>query len=153
LAHRSIPLQSAYCGAKHAIIGLADSLRSELIHDRGKARIITVNLPAMNTPQFEWSRSRLPKHPQPAPPILQLPVIAENRPQILYGWCGPAMVVLNTAGSTAGVENAGLFFRQTRYLRDLRLERSGEAPFFCSAAEKKGGGRYMLCCAARLRLF
>jgi NAD(P)-dependent dehydrogenase (short-subunit alcohol dehydrogenase family) len=77
LAYRSIPLQSAYCGAKHAIIGFTDSLRSELIHDGSDVHITVVNLPAMNTPQFEWSRTRLPRHPQPVPPIFQPEVAAE----------------------------------------------------------------------------
>jgi glycogen debranching enzyme/short-subunit dehydrogenase len=77
LAHRSIPLQSAYCGAKHAIIGFTDSLRSELIHDCSNVHITVVNMPALNTPQFEWSRTRLPRHPQPVPPIFQPEVAAQ----------------------------------------------------------------------------
>jgi NAD(P)-dependent dehydrogenase (short-subunit alcohol dehydrogenase family) len=64
LAYRSIPLQSAYCGAKHAIVGFTDSIRSELIHDRSRVHITMVHLPAMNTPQFSWCRTRLPRHPQ-----------------------------------------------------------------------------------------
>jgi short-subunit dehydrogenase len=77
LAYRSIPLQSAYCGAKHAIIGFTDSLRSELLHDGSNVYLTVVNLPAINTPQFEWSRTRLPHHPQPVPPIFQPEVAAE----------------------------------------------------------------------------
>lgn len=76
LAYRSIPLQSPYCGAKHAIVGFSDSLRSELIHDRSKVHITMVHLPAMNTPQFNWCRTRLPRHPQPVPPIFQPEVAA-----------------------------------------------------------------------------
>jgi short-subunit dehydrogenase len=76
LAYRSIPLQSAYCGAKHAVVGFTDSLRSELIHDRSGVRITMVHLPAMNTPQFDWVRSRLPKRAQPVPPIYQPEVAA-----------------------------------------------------------------------------
>ena len=76
LAYRSIPLQSPYCGAKHAIVGFTDSLRSELIHDRSKVHITVVHLPAMNTPQFNWCRTRLPRHPQPVPPIFQPEVAA-----------------------------------------------------------------------------
>lgn len=60
LAYRSIPLQSAYCGAKHAIVGFTDSIRSELLHDCSDVRITVVHLPAMNTPQFDWCRTRLP---------------------------------------------------------------------------------------------
>jgi NAD(P)-dependent dehydrogenase (short-subunit alcohol dehydrogenase family) len=69
LAYRSIPLQAPYCGAKHAIAGFTDSIRSELLHDRSKIHITMVHLPAMNTPQFSWCRSKLPNHPQPVPPI------------------------------------------------------------------------------------
>jgi NADP-dependent 3-hydroxy acid dehydrogenase YdfG len=77
LAYRSIPLQAPYCGAKHAIRGFTDSLRSELIHDHSKIHLTMVQLPAMNTPQFSWCRTRLPRHPQPVPPIYQPEVAAE----------------------------------------------------------------------------
>jgi len=69
LAVRSIPLQSAYCGSKHAIVGFTDSLRCELIHDKSNVKAIVVHMPAMNTPQFTWVKSRLPNLPQPVPPI------------------------------------------------------------------------------------
>lgn len=77
LAYRSIPLQSAYCGAKHAIRGFTDSLRSELIHDKSNVHITMVQLPAVNTPQFSWVKSRLPHKAQPVPPIYQPEVPAE----------------------------------------------------------------------------
>lgn len=76
LAYRSIPLQAPYCGAKHAIRGFTDSLRSELIHDHSNVHLTMVQLPAMNTPQFSWCRTRLPRHPQPVPPIYQPEVAA-----------------------------------------------------------------------------
>jgi len=76
LAYRSIPLQAPYCGAKHAIVGFTDSLRCELIHNRSKVRVTVVHLPAMNTPQFSWRRTRLPRHPQPVPPIFEPEVAA-----------------------------------------------------------------------------
>ena len=76
LAYRSIPLQSPYCGAKHAIVGFTDSIRSELIHQQSDIHITVVHLPAMNTPQFSWCRTRLPRHPQPVPPIFQPEVAA-----------------------------------------------------------------------------
>ncbi len=76
LAYRSIPLQSAYCGAKHAIVGFTDSIRSELIHDRSSIHLTVVHLPAMNTPQFSWCRTRMPRHAQPVPPIFQPEVAA-----------------------------------------------------------------------------
>jgi len=76
LAYRSIPLQSPYCGAKHAIVGFTDSLRCELIHQKSKVHLTVVHLPAMNTPQFSWCRTRLPRHPQPVPPIFEPEVAA-----------------------------------------------------------------------------
>jgi short-subunit dehydrogenase len=69
LAYRSIPLQSAYCGAKAAIRGFSDSLRTELMHKRSKIHLTMVHLPAVNTPQFDWCRTHLSRHPQPVPPI------------------------------------------------------------------------------------
>src|SRR6185312_14653104 len=71
LAYRAIPLQSAYCGAKFAIRGFTDSVRTELEHDRSRVWITMVQLPAVNTPQFSWCRTKLPDHPQPVPPIFQ----------------------------------------------------------------------------------
>jgi NAD(P)-dependent dehydrogenase (short-subunit alcohol dehydrogenase family) len=69
LAYRSIPLQAPYCGAKHAIKGFTDTIRCELIHDRSAVHITMVQMPALNTPQFDWCRSRLTHHAQPVPPI------------------------------------------------------------------------------------
>jgi NAD(P)-dependent dehydrogenase (short-subunit alcohol dehydrogenase family) len=77
LAYRSIPLQSAYCASKAAVRGFTDSLRSELLHERSRIQLTMLQLPAVNTPQFEVVRSRLPGHPQPVPPIYQPEVIAE----------------------------------------------------------------------------
>src|SRR5579864_1519299 len=76
LAYRGIPLQSAYCAAKHAIQGFNDSLRSELIHDQSHVKVTMVQMPALNTPQFDWVKSRLPRKPQPVPPIFQPEVAA-----------------------------------------------------------------------------
>jgi NAD(P)-dependent dehydrogenase (short-subunit alcohol dehydrogenase family) len=76
LAYRAIPLQSAYCGAKHAVRGFTDSIRTELIQDRSRIRVVQVHLPAVNTPQFDWVLSRLPKRPQPVPAIYQPEVAA-----------------------------------------------------------------------------
>jgi len=78
LAYRSIPLQSPYCGAKHAILGFTASVRSELLHDSSHVHITMVHLPAMNTPQFSWCRTRLPRHPQPVPPIFEPEVAAQG---------------------------------------------------------------------------
>ncbi len=77
LAYRSIPLQSAYCAAKHAIHGLCESVRTELLHDKSRVHITEVQLPAVNTPQFRWSRAKLPREPQPVPPIFQPEVVAD----------------------------------------------------------------------------
>ena len=71
LAVRSIPLQSAYCATKHAIVGFTDSLRCELYHDKSEVKVIVIHMPAMNTPQFTWVKSRLPRLPQPVPPIYE----------------------------------------------------------------------------------
>ena len=71
LSYRAIPLQSAYCGAKHGMRGFTDSVRTELIHDKSNVRITMVQLPAVNTPQFNVSKTTLDKHPQPVPPIYQ----------------------------------------------------------------------------------
>lgn len=71
LAYRSIPLQSAYCASKHAILGFFAALRTELIHDNSNVRTTMVQMPALNTTQFGWVRSRLPRHAQPVPPIYQ----------------------------------------------------------------------------------
>ncbi|WP_309086124.1 SDR family oxidoreductase [Chelativorans sp.] len=77
LAYRGIPLQSAYCGAKHAIRGFTDSLRCELIHEKSRIKLTMVHLPAINTPQFDWARTRLPNEPRPVAPVFQPEVAAE----------------------------------------------------------------------------
>ena len=96
LAYRAIPLQSAYCAAKHAIEGFTESLRTELIHDGSGVEVATVHLPAMNTPQFEWEKSRLERRPQPVPPIFQPEVAADA---IVYAVEHPRREIL-LGGST-----------------------------------------------------
>jgi short-subunit dehydrogenase len=94
LAFRSIPLQAAYCGAKHAINGFLESLRSELLHDRSHVHVTEVQMPALNTPQFDWVRNKLPRRPQPVPPIFQPEVAARaiywaahhRRRTVRVGW-------------------------------------------------------------------
>jgi len=76
LAYRAIPLQAAYCAALHALRGFTDSLRCELMHDRSGVHVTMVHLPAVNTPQFDTVRTRLPHQPQPVPPIYQPEVAA-----------------------------------------------------------------------------
>jgi NAD(P)-dependent dehydrogenase (short-subunit alcohol dehydrogenase family) len=77
LAYRGIPLQAPYCGAKHALQGFLESLRCELLHDRSNVQLTMVQLPAVNTPQFTWARGKLPRTPQPVPPIFQPEVAAD----------------------------------------------------------------------------
>src|SRR6184192_2204930 len=77
LAYRGIPRQAAYCGAKHAIQGFTESLRCELLHDGSAVHVAMVQLPAMNTPQFDWVKSRMPRKPQPVPPIYAPEVAAD----------------------------------------------------------------------------
>ena len=76
LAYRAIPLQAPSCAAKHALRGYTDALRCELLHDGSNVHVTMVQMPALNTPQFEWCRTRMPKRPQPVPPIFQPEVAA-----------------------------------------------------------------------------
>jgi short-subunit dehydrogenase len=76
LAYRAIPLQAPYCGAKFAIRGFTDALRSELMHDRSAVHVTMVQMPALNTPQFDWCRTKMPRQPQPVPPVFQPEVAA-----------------------------------------------------------------------------
>jgi short-subunit dehydrogenase len=94
LAFRGIPLQSAYCGAKHAVQGFTESVRTELLHDHSNVWVTMVHLPASNTPQFNWVKTRLPRKPQPYPPVFQPEVPAEaiyyaahhRRREMFVGW-------------------------------------------------------------------
>lgn len=94
LAYRSIPLQSAYCGAKHAIVGFTDAIRSELLHDGVAVQLACVHLPAVNTPQFSWCENHMGHEAQPVPPIFQPEIIAEAifhtahhpRREVYLGW-------------------------------------------------------------------
>jgi NAD(P)-dependent dehydrogenase (short-subunit alcohol dehydrogenase family) len=103
LAYRGIPLQAAYCGAKHALQGFLDSLRTELLHEGSKIRVVTVHLPALNTPQFSWGRTKLSREPQPVPPIFQPEVAAEAvvwaarnpRRELWVGWSTVEAIVGN----------------------------------------------------------
>jgi NAD(P)-dependent dehydrogenase (short-subunit alcohol dehydrogenase family) len=76
LSRRGIPLQSTYCGSKHAVKGVLDSLRAELLHEGSDVQVALVQLPGVNTPQFDWVRTRLHRHPQPVPPVYQPEVAA-----------------------------------------------------------------------------
>jgi NAD(P)-dependent dehydrogenase (short-subunit alcohol dehydrogenase family) len=99
LAYRGIPLQAPYCGAKHAIEGFTESLRCELLHGGSSIRVTMVQLPALNTPQFDWGRSRMPRKPQPVPPIYQPELAADA---IVWAARRPRRE-LYVGGSTAAV--------------------------------------------------
>jgi NAD(P)-dependent dehydrogenase (short-subunit alcohol dehydrogenase family) len=107
LAYRGIPLQSAYCGSKHAIQGFHESLRTELLHDGSHVRVTMVQLPALNTPQFSWVRSRLPHRAQPVPPIYQPEVAARTivwaaeHPQRREYWVGETTAATLLANAVA----------------------------------------------------
>lgn len=119
LAYRGIPLQSAYCGAKHAIQGFCDSLRCELLHDGSNVHLTEVHLPAMNTPQFGWVKSRLPGKPQPVPPIFQPEVAAraivwaasQRQREVWVGW--PTVKAIVGNGLAPGI--ADLYLASTGY--------------------------------------
>ncbi len=107
LAYRGIPLQTAYCGAKHAIQGFHEALRCELLHDKSKVRVTMVQLPAVNTPQFDWVLSRLPKPAQPVPPIYQPELIAKgvlfaaDHPRRREYWIGGSTMATLAANAVA----------------------------------------------------
>jgi len=107
LAYRGIPLQTAYCGAKHAIQGFHEALRCELLHEKSNVHVTMVQMPAVNTPQFSWVLSRLPRHPQPVPPIYQPETVATN---VLYAadhprrreyWVGSSTAMTLAANAVA----------------------------------------------------
>src|SRR5882757_7303074 len=99
LAYRGIPLQSAYCGAKHAIQGFNESVRCELLHDRSNVHVTMVQMPAVNTPQFGWVLSRLPRQAQPVPPIYQPEVAARA---VVYAAEHPRRKQYYVGASTVG---------------------------------------------------
>jgi NAD(P)-dependent dehydrogenase (short-subunit alcohol dehydrogenase family) len=107
LSERSIPLQSAYCGAKHAINGFTSSLRCELMHEKSAVKITVVQMPAVNTPQFSWVLSRLPNKPQPVAPIYQPEVAARavvyaaEHPDRRQYWAGGSTVATLLANKLA----------------------------------------------------
>ncbi|ONI83220.1 short-chain dehydrogenase [Actinosynnema sp. ALI-1.44] len=132
LAYRGIPLQAAYCGAKHAIQGFTESLRCELLHAKSGVRVTMVQLPAMNTPQFGWVLSRLPRRAQPVPPIYQPEVAARavvrasRRPRRRERWVGMSTVATLVADRVAPglldryLGRTGFSAQQTDRARDER---------------------------------
>ncbi len=132
LAYRGIPLQSAYCGAKHGIEGFFDSLRSELLHDNSNVQITMVQLPALNTPQFEWSRNKMPKKSQPVPPIFQPEVAADailwaadhDRREVCVG--GPTVQAI--VGNKLFPGLADHYLAQNGFMGQMRDEPAEERP-------------------------
>jgi NAD(P)-dependent dehydrogenase (short-subunit alcohol dehydrogenase family) len=119
LSERSIPLQSAYCGAKHAVNGFTSSLRCELLHEKSGVHVTVVQMPAVNTPQFSWVRSRLPNHPQPVPPIYQPEVAARG---VVFAAAHPRRRQYWVGGTTAATTVAN---RLAPALLDRYLARTG----------------------------
>ena len=132
LGERSIPLQSAYCGAKHAINGFTSSLRCELRHERSGVHVTVVQMPAVNTPQFSWVRSRLPRHPQPVPPIYQPEVAARG---VLYAADHPQRKEYWVGASTAATLLAN---RLAPAVLDRYLARTGYGSQQTSRAVEPG---------------
>lgn len=118
LAYRGIPLQTAYCGAKHAIQGFTEALRAELIHNRRHIQLTMVQLPAVNTPQFTWGRNKMPRKAQPVPPIYQPEVVASA----VYWAAHHRKRQLYVGGSTVIVITGNKFFAG---LGDWYLGRTG----------------------------
>ena len=134
LAYRGIPLQAAYCGAKHALQGFLESLRTELEHDGSNIRLTMVQLPALNTPQFIWSRAKMPHQPQPVPPIFQPEVAADaivfaaNNPrrELMVGWPTVKAILGNAvAPSVADHYLAADGYRDHQTDQPLPHERAG----------------------------
>jgi NAD(P)-dependent dehydrogenase (short-subunit alcohol dehydrogenase family) len=119
LSERSIPLQSAYCGAKHGVAGFTSSLRCELLHEGSNVHVTVVQMPAVNTPQFSWVRSKLPNQPQPVAPIYQPEVAARG---VVYAADHPRRRVYWVGGSTAATLVANRFVPA---LLDRYLARTG----------------------------
>jgi len=119
LSYRAIPLQSAYCASKFAVRGFTDSLRAELLHRRSNVHVTMVQMPALNTPQFTWSKCRFDRHPQPVPPIYQPEVAAEA---IVYAskarrrevWVG-GRAALIIAGNKLAPGLGGRYLAKTGY--------------------------------------
>jgi len=129
LAYRSIPLQSAYCGAKHATQGFTDSVRCELLHGRSNVRLSTVHLPAMNTPQFDTVLSRLPHRAQPVAPIFQPEVAAEAVLRVVESGRRQVWLGASTVGAILGN-------RVIPGLLDRYLGRTG----YSARADRRAGG-------------
>ncbi len=145
LGYRSIPLQSAYCAAKAAVIGFTDSLRCELIHDRSGVKLTAVQLPAVNTPQFEWARSKMPRRSQPVPPIFEPELIADaihhaaHHPRREY-WLGASAIEAIVGAKLAPGLTDRMMARQAwaRQMTDEPAEQRGGQPLRSGARRLRG---------------
>jgi NAD(P)-dependent dehydrogenase (short-subunit alcohol dehydrogenase family) len=147
LAYRGIPLQTAYCGAKHAIQGFTEALRCELLHERSGVHVTMVQMPAVNTPQFDWVLTRLPRHAQPVPPIYQPEVAARavayaaDHPRRREYWVGASTTGTLLANAVAPglldryLARTGYSSQQTDQPRDP------DAPANLWRAADRSGGR------------
>ncbi|HWG73504.1 MAG TPA: SDR family oxidoreductase [Acidimicrobiales bacterium] len=118
MAYRSIPLQAPYCAAKHAVVGFTESVMTELVHEKSKVKLCMVQLPGLNTPQFEWNLNKMPKHPMPVPPIYQPELAAKGIVHLVEHPRRNLWVGVPTAGTIIGE-------RLAPKLLDLYLGRSG----------------------------
>jgi len=150
LAYRGIPLQSAYCGAKHAIQGFTESVRCELLHDRSRVRVTMVQMPALNTPQFTWLRTHLPRHARPVPPMYQPEVAARavlraaDHPQRREYWVGTSTALTLLANAVVPglldryLARTGFDAQQT----DTRPRPEGHGNLFAPADEARDYGAH-----------
>jgi NAD(P)-dependent dehydrogenase (short-subunit alcohol dehydrogenase family) len=133
LAYRGIPLQSAYCGAKHAMQGFTESLRCELLHEQSRVKITMVQLPALNTPQFDVVRSRLPRKAQPVPPIYQPEVAARAIAWAAEGhdrrevWVGGSTVI-TIAGNNVAAGIGDRYLARTGFDAQQTSESEADRP-------------------------
>ena len=151
LAYRAIPLQSVYCGAKYAVRGFTDSLRTELLHDGSAVRLVMVHLPAVNTPQFDWALNKTGKRPQPVPPIFQPEVAARaivgaaRHPRHREVWIGmPTWKVIVANKLAPGLLDR--YLAKAGYsgqLTDEELPADAPANLFCTAdGDYRAHGRF-----------
>ncbi|MGV9303442.1 MULTISPECIES: SDR family oxidoreductase [unclassified Nonomuraea] len=149
LSYRGIPLQSAYCGAKHAIKGFTESVRTELMAEGSGVRVTMVQLPAVNTPQFDWVLSRLRRHPQPVPPIFQPEVAARalvhaaDHPERREYWVG-ASTALTLVGERVAPGLLDRYLARTGQQSQLTADRppTGVANLWAPADEYRDHGAH-----------
>lgn len=150
LGVRSIPLQSAYCAAKAAVRGFTDALRSELLHERSRVRLTTVYLPAINTPQFNWARSYLPRRVRPVAPVFQPEAIAEQvvkaalrAPREVWIGRSTAEAILGTTAAPAWLDRMMAHKAWEGQMTDERVEGPQLGNLYEPAPERFGAhGRF-----------